>query len=187
MKNFPGKRTVRKLTVLSMLTLGLAGCTTLDWLFDAPPEQTASAPVENRTTNKDLDPVAPPVAHQKFKTAPDAGEIRSLLSAWRDAWASRDTQTYLSFYLPSFKGSESSPEHWRAKRKRIISHARQINLSISPPEVILDAPDHATATFKQKYNANNKSDSGTKTLLLRKYESRWLIEQEVFVAAGNGK
>jgi len=191
MNKFSGKRPLSHLAMLGLISLSLSACTkTLDWLFDAPEaHQAEMAPLESRAsvTNRDAgtaQPAGTPTAPPATSAQATQAEVRSLLNAWRDAWAKRDVPTYLSFYHPAFKGNESSPENWRASRQRIINHAKKIELSIGEPEIRIDAADHATASFTQKYRANSKNDAGRKTLQLRRIDGRWLIEQEVFSASG---
>ena len=191
MNKFSGKWQLSHLLMLGVITLGLNGCTkTLDWLFDAPDAQSQAemAPVESRAVitggASTTAPAPANLASPAIAAQMPQAEVRSTLNAWRDAWTQRNVPTYLSFYVATFKGSESTPENWRASRKRIISHAKKIEVSIGEPEIRIDAPDHASATFSQKYRADNKRDAGSKTLQLRRIDGRWLIEQETFSASG---
>lgn len=185
MNSFSGKRSLGHWLMLGVMTLGLNGCTkTLSSIFDAPEahSQAEMAPLESRASATRQEAPAPA---KPATTAPTPQiEVRALINAWHDAWVNRDVPRYLSFYLPSFKGNESTPENWRASRQRTISRAKKIDLSIGEPEIKIDAADHASASFSQKYRANNKRDAGKKTLQFRLIDGRWLIEQESFSPAG---
>ncbi len=190
MKKIQGQSRLCLLAALAILP-GLSGCNkTIDWLFDAP-EKTESvqasaqseASVETAVPmNVAAQPVAPAAKAPEAAVSTDS-EIRSMLAAWRDAWASRDVAAYLAFYVPSFQGREVGPANWQASRKRVIEQAGKIELTLGEPHIVVDSLNQATVTFKQDYRSSIRSDKGTKKLQLRRSEGHWLIEQESFKAS----
>jgi len=171
---------------------GLSGCNkTIDWLFDAPEKtESVQASAQTEATLETAVPMSvtphatAPAAKAQEAAATTDSEIRNTLAAWRDAWASRDVAAYLAFYVPSFQGREVGPANWQASRKRIIEQAGKIELTLGEPHIVVNSLDQATVTFKQNYRSNIRSDKGTKQLVLRRNEGRWLIEQESFKASG---
>lgn len=188
--------------LLSTIALGLGACgTTANGLFDGPeappsvhasiqppppmPSDAAPPPLRGNPPRAALVEAAQPITPTipkpvEANNAP--AEIRSRLAAWRDAWAKREVSNYLSFYAPGFKGREASPESWQASRKRIIENAKGLEINLGEADIQQADTDHASATFTQQYRSSNKTDSGTKTLELRRIDGRWLIEQESFSA-----
>lgn len=114
--------------------------------------------------------------------APDA-DIASAIDTWRDAWERQQVDTYLKQYVPGFKGQESSPEKWQAKRRQIITRAGKITLQLGSQQIARNGPDQASVTFEQSYRSSKLRDEGTKQLQLRRVDGRWLIEQEDFAPA----
>lgn len=171
---------------------GLSGCNkTIDWLFDAPEKtESVQASAQTEATLETAVPMSvtphatAPAAKAQEAAATTDSEIRNTLAAWRDAWVSRDVAAYLAFYVPSFQGREVGPANWQASRKRIIEQAGKIELTLGEPHIVVNSLDQATVTFKQNYRSNIRSDKGTKQLVLRRNEGRWLIEQESFKASG---
>lgn len=192
MKRVFGQGTVGLLTALAILP-GLSGCNkTIDWLFDAP-AQSESVQASGKTeasveTAVPMSVAASPAAAAPVSKAADSGpttesEIRSTLNAWRDAWAARDVDAYLSFYTPNFKGREVGPANWQASRKRVIAQAGKIELTLGEPKIVVDSLNQATVTFSQNYRSQIRSDKGIKKLQLRRSEGHWLIEEESFLPA----
>lgn len=111
--------------------------------------------------------------------------VASAFDSWQSAWASRNVPAYLKHYAPGFKGQEKTAEQWQAKRKQIIEAAGKIELTLGMPRIELQGPDNAKLVFEQEYRSRSKQDSGIKTLIMRRIDGRWLIEQESFQAASN--
>lgn len=110
------------------------------------------------------------------------GELQQLLQHWRQAWASQDTNSYLAYYAPDFQGKADSPEQWRANRKRIISQAQFIKITLGQPDIKLENDGLATLSFTLDYASDHLQDHGTKTLQLRRNNGRWVIADEMFTA-----
>lgn len=140
----------------------------------------AQAPAAGQKTANAAMPGAPETAARSQEKV--RGELQHLLQAWRQAWASQDTTSYLAFYAPDFQGNTDSPEQWRANRKRILGQARFITIELGQPEIELDGQDQATLNFTLDYASDRLEDHGTKTLELRRNNGRWLIADEAFSA-----
>jgi len=168
------------------LSLGATGCShTMSAIFDAPEpppmvEDTAVTPAPEASQPVAAALTEPPAAPTAAIAPPPDNSLHPFLTAWRDAWASRDVAAYLQHYHPDFKGQTSSPAQWRAARQRVIGRAGQIELELGQPEIRREGEDRAWLTFEQRYRSQALSDEGLKQLQLRKVDGRWLIEQEVF-------
>ena len=174
---------------LVALSLGTAGCShTMSAVFDAPEPppmiEEASAPAAPAPSVApppvEATPAAPAPASLAEPTPPPDTNLERFLAGWRDAWAGRDVAAYLTYYHPDFKGNMVSPAQWRSARQRIIGRAGQIELELGQPEIRREGADRAWLTFDQRYRSQALNDEGIKQLQLRRIDSRWLIEQEVF-------
>jgi hypothetical protein len=123
---------------------------------------------------------APPV--QTNKSTPAQDELLRTLEAWRKAWASRDVETYFSFYAADFAGTAESPALWQASRRRIIDQAGQIDLSFGEARIEMDGQDRAILSFPMNYRSARFQDEGIKQLQLVRDQGQWRIAQEKFTA-----
>jgi hypothetical protein len=99
---------------------------------------------------------------------------------WAKAWSDKNLEGYFASYADSFKPAKGdSRKTWEQVRRDRISKPASINVEIINPKVTLEDADNAKMTFKQIYTANNKTIRTDKTLLLKKVNSAWLIEQEI--------
>lgn len=183
--------------------LALGACATpKQSIFDPPPPPSLDVPVETRSPlpptvsapppspQTSLAPAAAPAAPMAAPapTPPVANPqsaIAVAFDSWQTAWASRNVPSYLKHYAPGFKGQEKSAEQWQAKRKQIIEAAGKIELTLGMPRIELQDQDRAKLVFEQEYRSRSKQDRGIKTLLMRRIDGRWLIEQESFEATAN--
>lgn len=144
-------------------------------------EPAVAAPPAAAPTDASASPaVSPSPGPAASEIAP--AELKNLLLAWRNAWASRDAAAYIGFYAPEFHGTADTPEQWRANRKRIIGQAKFIEIQIGQADISLEGDDLATITFPFDYASDRLKDHGTKVLHVRRNNGQWVIEQEVFTA-----
>ena len=109
-------------------------------------------------------------------------DINYLIEQWRQAWQAGDSETYLSFYSSQFMPSgDLSYSSWLQERKRKVVPARQIELSLSNFDVVLDDNNQQSiVSFDQEYNSVTHSNKSRKQLTLIK-ESQWRIIAEAIV------
>jgi tetratricopeptide (TPR) repeat protein len=106
-------------------------------------------------------------------------EIDSFVSEWAEAWSSKNINAYLAKYSPNFKtpNGESFSDWQESRRNRIVGKDI-ITVEVSGTNISRKGDSSAQVTFKQKYTSNKLSQTSSKTLILRKESSGWLIEQE---------
>ncbi|MBI5007509.1 MAG: L,D-transpeptidase family protein [Nitrosomonadales bacterium] len=113
----------------------------------------------------------------------DLGERDALLKAieqWRNDWASRDTDSYLSHYAKDFStGAMSLPAF--AQQKRLVNSGKTwIKVKVSDLSVFPypNQPDMAVVNFEQDYDSNNLSNRMHKRQYWMKRDGRWQIVYE---------
>lgn len=127
--------------------------------------------VEIATAKTPRPPVARPPAETKNE------EILAFLEKWRVAWATKDIETYMNCYSPSFKGGDLNKEQWREKKTFLNNKYKYISVKLSDIKVSL-ASATAKVSFQQTYRSDQLQASGVKTLLLVNRKNRWFIESE---------
>ncbi|MBI4809531.1 MAG: L,D-transpeptidase family protein [Nitrosomonadales bacterium] len=113
----------------------------------------------------------------------DLGERDALLKAieqWRNDWASRDTESYLSHYAGDFStGAVTLPAF--AQQKRLVNSGKTwIKVRVSDLSVFPypNQPDMAVVNFEQDYESNNLSNRMHKRQYWMKRDGRWQIVYE---------
>ena len=106
-------------------------------------------------------------------------EINNFITDWAEAWSSKNINGYLTKYSPNFKTPNGeSFSDWQESRKNRILGKDIITVEVSEAKISRKGDSFAQVTFKQKYTSNKLSQISSKTLILRKDGSAWLIEQE---------
>ena len=101
------------------------------------------------------------------------------MTAWANAWSSRNMASYLGAYAPNFTPNDGqSRKSWEAERKARIVPRSRIEVGINDLTVSVDG-DRATAKFRQDYASDTFNVTSRKTLDLVKSGGRWLIVREV--------
>ena len=106
-------------------------------------------------------------------------DVVKAVNAWADAWSRKDMKAYLSAYANDFDTPKGmSRKAWEQEREqRIAGKGGKISVSVDAPQVTING-DKATAKFRQHYKATGLSSSTTKTLVLVRSGSKWLIKEE---------
>lgn len=140
------------------------------------PSTSRSTPQPTQVAKNDT----PKPAQHKPAPAPDPKRvILDTVNRWATAWASQDVETYLGFYATDFDpGNGRTRDQWQALRRKRLKTPEQIHIQISQAKVTLADPQHATATFVQKYNSPRYSDQVTKQLRLTREDGHWRITRE---------
>ena len=144
------------------------------------PDKMAAAPVSDTPalrSDHSVDPV--PAVAEKPAAAISSNEVLKVVHEWAAAWSSKNVKRYLAFYAEDFKtpGGESRKE-WEAQRHERIGKPKSIHVSISDPKVKPIDDSHASVSFRQSYRASHLKTSSSKTLVLVKSGSNWLIQEE---------
>jgi Flp pilus assembly protein TadD len=132
-----------------------------------------------RPADKKLEPVkvAEPVA---ATGAGDEQNITDAVNNWAKAWSDKNLDAYFASYADSFKPAKGdSRKTWEQTRRDRISKPANINVEITNPKVTIEDADNAKMSFKQIYTANGKPIRTNKTLMLKKQNGVWLIDQEI--------
>jgi Tetratricopeptide repeat len=110
----------------------------------------------------------------------DEQSIADAVNVWAKAWSDKNLEGYFASYADSFKPAKGeSRKGWEQTRRDRISKPASINVEITNPKVTLEDAENAKMTFKQIYTANGKPIRTNKTLLLKKVNGAWLIDQEI--------
>ena len=88
-------------------------------------------------------------------------------------------KAYLGAYAADFNTPKGmARKAWEAEREdRIAGKPGKISVSIDEPTISVNG-DKATAKFRQHYKAGSLDSSTTKTLVLVRSGSKWLIKEE---------
>lgn len=106
-------------------------------------------------------------------------QVAQAMKDWAAAWSTRNIPAYLDAYAPDFTPVAGiSHQSWAAKRKEIITRAKEISLDLSKLKIVVHSPQHATANFQQDYHSTAYTDSVLKTLEWKKSGERWRIVRE---------
>ncbi|WP_255989850.1 L,D-transpeptidase Cds6 family protein [Chitinolyticbacter albus] len=95
------------------------------------------------------------------------------VEAWADAWSRQDFDRYVGAYSKKF-----ATAGWVAERKPRVLGPKEINVRLSAIKVTLEGDDRAIVRFRQSYKSDRLSSNTSKTLVLEKSGSRWLIVEE---------
>ena len=125
---------------------------------------------------KTVEPAKAPVD----TTADDERSVNDAVSNWANAWSNQDVNKYLASYANNFKTPKGeSRKAWEQQRRERISAPKSISVELSNQNVTIVDNNNAKVTFKQSYKGAGKAIRTDKTLLLKKENGNWLIEQEV--------
>jgi len=127
-------------------------------------------------------PAAAPVAAPlpaAVKTDAAQDDVAKAISNWANAWSRKDMKGYLGAYAADFNTPKGmARKAWEAEREdRIAGKPGKISVNIDEPTITING-DKATAKFRQHYKAGSLDSSSTKTLVLVRSGSKWLIKEE---------
>jgi hypothetical protein len=106
-------------------------------------------------------------------------EARALLERWRQAWANRDADTYLSYYDPAYAPKGQSPSEWAAARRAKLAGLSEISIQIRDIQVSRVNDQRMRVNFLQDYSAGAYQEvAREKTLHLQHGPKGWLIVSE---------
>ena len=148
------------------------------------PDATKSAKSDTkpiRPADKKVEAAKPVELDKPANTGADEEQnINDAVNNWAKAWSSKDLDKYFDSYATNFKPAKGeSRKAWEATRKDRVSKPASISVDIANQKVNLDGADNAKVSFKQTYSAGGKPIRTNKTLMLKKTNGAWLIEQEI--------
>lgn len=124
-------------------------------------------------------PVAAPAPAPAAKNDTAQEDVAKAISNWANAWSRKDMKGYLGAYAADFNTPKGmARKAWEAEREdRIAGKPGKISVNIDEPTITING-DKATAKFRQHYKAGSLDSSTTKTLVLVRSGSKWLIKEE---------
>ena len=124
-------------------------------------------------------PVAAAPAPSKPAARAASDDVAKAINAWADAWSRKDMRAYLGAYASDFDTPKGmSRKAWEQEREqRIAGKGGKISVSVDNPQITING-DKATAKFRQHYKATGLSSTTSKTLILVRSGSKWLIREE---------
>ncbi|HRK39797.1 MAG TPA: L,D-transpeptidase family protein [Burkholderiaceae bacterium] len=144
-------------------------------LASADQAKTAVAPPEAATKPTDRKPAKPAEA---AGSAAEQARVRQALQSWTRAWSQKNMQAYFGAYDRTFDPPGGlSRKAWEKDRTDRIVYKSKIRVELDNVHIKVSG-DTATATFIQRYQADQLNVSGRKTLRLVKRGNDWRIAQE---------
>ena len=114
-------------------------------------------------------------------------ELAAAIELWRSAWEKGNVEAYLSSYVADYRGEGfASAEEWRQARRRSLTQAGKIRVSLSEFTQRCNAPSEikpirCQIQFTQEYHSPNYADTVRKVLTLVPRQSRYKIESEAIL------
>ena len=106
-------------------------------------------------------------------------ELIAFANSWASAWSAKDIGVYLSKYAEDFKTPNGDAlALWQASRKQKISSQGKILVEIEDIKVTMKNENLARIQFKQKYTSDKLTEDSNKSLLVKKIDGKWLIQEE---------
>ena len=122
---------------------------------------------------------APAPKPESTKSGDAATEITSAVDAWLAAWSKKDVKGYLSYYAKDFQTPGGlARKEWETERSQRVGKPGKIEVGRDKLSIKAEGGDKAVVRFRQQYKSANLSTASGKTLVMVKYESKWLIQQE---------
>lgn len=110
----------------------------------------------------------------------DEKTILTAVNTWAAAWSDKDLDKYFSSYADTFKPAKGqNRKAWEQMRRERISRPKSINVEVGNPKVTLADNANAKVSFKQSYRADGKPIRTDKTLVMKKVDNNWLIDEEI--------
>ncbi|MGB8517352.1 MAG: tetratricopeptide repeat protein [Gallionella sp.] len=143
----------------------------------AAPTNTAP-PAAQAVTSAASKPAAN-VAAAKNSGGDDSDAVVKSVHEWAAAWSSKNVNKYLAHYADDFHPADGeSRSAWAETRRERINAPKSIHVSLSDVTVKFSDSNHATAHFRQAYQASHLHTSSGKTLSLVNVNGKWLIQEE---------
>ncbi len=107
-------------------------------------------------------------------------EVKQAVLGWAEYWSSKNVTGYLSSYSKHFQYPPEFPRRksWEDRRRRIISRAGAIRVTLDELRIKLLNANRAQAIFKQRYWSPRYKDQVKKTLSMIREDGAWKIIRE---------
>lgn len=113
--------------------------------------------------------------HDKRRVA-----LNEFIEGWRKSWQAQDLDEYMKYYDEKFKAPGFNFETWMKHKKKLKARYEYIKVQLSQPFLLLHKDQLIVKTF-QRYESNNHTDFGVKTLYAIKTDSGYKIIREEWV------
>ena len=107
-------------------------------------------------------------------------ELIAFANDWANAWSAKDIDLYLSKYAQDFKTPNGDAfSLWQTSRRQKISSHGKILVEIEDLKLSMKTENSARIQFKQKYTSDKLTEMSNKSLVVKKIDGRWLIQEEI--------
>ncbi|MBP6152140.1 MAG: outer membrane lipoprotein chaperone LolA [Candidatus Methylopumilus sp.] len=107
-------------------------------------------------------------------------ELIAFANDWANAWSAKDIDLYLSKYAQDFKTPNGDAfSLWQTSRRQKISSQGKILVEIEDLKLSMKTDNSARIQFKQKYTSDRLTETSNKSLVVKKIDGRWLIQEEI--------
>ena len=107
-------------------------------------------------------------------------ELIAFVNDWANAWSAKDIDLYLSKYAQDFKTPNGDAfSLWQTSRRQKISSQGKILVEIEDLKLSMKTENSARIQFKQKYTSDKLTEMSNKSLVVKKIDGRWLIQEEI--------
>lgn len=107
-------------------------------------------------------------------------ELIAFANDWANAWSAKDIDLYLSKYAQDFKTPNGGAfSLWQTSRRQKISSQGKILVEIEDIKLSMKTENSARIQFKQKYTSDKLTEMSNKSLVVKKIDGRWLIQEEI--------
>lgn len=169
-------RAQSKLSMIKDL-FGTGNKTALVAKNDSKPAKTGTMPIRpaDKPADKKVEPAKP-----VDTSADEEKNITEAVNNWAIAWANKDVDKYLASYADSFKPARGeSRKAWEKTRRDRVTRPASISVDLANQQIILADNENAKVTFNQTYRAGGNPIRTNKTLVLKKVNGIWLIDEEI--------
>lgn len=113
--------------------------------------------------------------HDKRRVA-----LNEFIEGWRKSWQTQNIDEYMKFYDEKFHAPGFNYDTWKKHKAKLKSRYEFIKVQLSQPFLLLHKDQLIVKTF-QRYESNNHTDFGVKTLYAIKTDSGYKIIREEWV------
>ena len=107
-------------------------------------------------------------------------ELIAFANDWANAWSAKDIDLYLSKYAQDFKTPNGDAfSLWQTSRRQKISSQGKILVEIEDLKLSMKTENSARIQFKQKYTSDKLTEMSNKSLVVKKIDGRWFIQEEI--------
>ncbi len=106
-------------------------------------------------------------------------KLMAWLSAWKQQWQTKDSNSYISNYSKKFQSKGMNYNQWKLYKKNVSQSTRQIKVQVRQP-VIYKNKDQIIVRFLQDYSSDVTNDFGEKTLYLKLENQQPKIVSEIW-------